>query len=178
MAIEAGVDSIEHGSFLSDDDLQTMAAKKIFFVPTTASWEMYLEGGFGNSPFAAQSKFFIEQGQSRLKRAIELGVYVAAGSDLVQPYRAHEAKGRGVVSIMRIVRSFREAAVTPMETIRSATIRGAELLGWQDRIGSIKEGKLADLIAVQSDPLQDITVLERVAFVAKGGVVIKNDLRR
>lgn len=178
LLIEAGVDSIEHGWFLSEHELRAMAAKKIFLVPTAASWEMYVEAGFGNSPFAGESKRNIEQGQKTLRRAIELGVPVAAGSDVFEPYKVHESKGRGVVSTMRIVRSFREAGIPPMEIIRAATIRAAELLGWQDRIGSIKEGKLADVIAVQGDPLQDITVLERVAFAAKGGVVIKNDLTR
>lgn len=174
LALEAGVDSIEHGSFLSEDELKTMAEKKVFLVNAGASWELYLEAGYGNSPFATQSKAFMEQAQKTLRRAIELGVPVAAGSDA-----GYDEKGRtrGEVSIRRIVRSFRESGVSPLETVRAATIRAAELLGWQDRIGSLKEGKFADLIAVRGDPLQDITVLEHVTFVLKSGVVIKNDLK-
>lgn len=76
---------------------------------------------------------------------------------------------------MRIVRSFRDAGMPPIDIIRSATIRSAELLGWQDRVGSIKEGKLADIIAVQADPLHDITALEHVGFVMKDGRIIKNE---
>jgi imidazolonepropionase-like amidohydrolase len=78
---------------------------------------------------------------------------------------------------MRIVRSFRDAGIPPMEIIRAATIRAAELLGREGQIGSIKEGKSADVIAVRGDPMQDIIALEHVALVIKGGAIIKNDIR-
>lgn len=172
LALEAGVDSIEHGWFLSDDVLRTMAAKKVFLVPTDASWDMWVEINGADSPYAAQTKSVFERTQKRLRRAVELGVPVAAGSDVYYRFKWT----RGVASIMRIVRSARDAEIPPMDIIRPATIRGAELIGWQDRLGSIKEGKFADLIAVPADPLQDITVLEHVAFVMKAGTVIKNDL--
>lgn len=171
LALDAGVDSIEHGWFLSDDLLRAMAEKKVFLVPTDASWEMWVEEAGANSPYAAQTKSLFERTQKRLRRAIELGVPVAAGSDAYYQYKWT----RGVASVMRMVRSMRDAGIPPMEIIRAATIRAAELLGWQDRIGSIKEGKFADLIAVRADPLDDITVLEHVAFVLKGGAIIKND---
>lgn len=174
LAVDAGVDSIEHGSFLSDDVLKIMAEKKVFLVPTDASWDMWAEVNGADSPYAAQTKSVFERMQKRLRRAIELGVPVAAGSDNYYEYKWT----RGVASVMRIVRSSRDAGVSPIEIIRSATIRAAELLGWQDRVGSIKEGKLADLIAVEGNPLHDITALERVIFVVKGGVVIKNELSR
>lgn len=174
LALEAGVNSIEHGWFLSDDILKVMAEKKVFLVPTDASWDMWVEVNGANSPYAAQTKSVFEGTQKRLRRAIELGVPVVAGSD-----KYHEDKWtRGIASVMRIVRSFRDAGVSPIEIIRSATIRAAELLGWQDRLGSIREGKFADLIAVEGNPLQDITVLEHVGFVVRGGVVIKNELSR
>ena len=174
LALDAGVASIEHGGFLSDDLMKIMAAKKVFLVPTDASWEMWVEVNGANSPYAAQTQSVFERAQKRLRRAIELGVPVAAGSDNYYQFKWT----RGVASVMRIVRSSRDAGVSPIEIIRSATIRAAELLGWQDRLGSIKEGKFADLIAVEGNPLQDITVLERVSFVVKGGVVIKNELSR
>ncbi len=174
LALEAGVDSLEHGWFLSDDVLKTMAEKKVFLVPTDASWDLWVELAGANSPYAAQTKSLFERTQRRLRRAIELGVPVAAGSDV---YYRHRGRTRGEVSVMRIVRSFRDAGIPPMEIIRAATIRAAELLGWQDRTGSIKEGKFADLIAVRGDPLQDITVLEHVVVVIKGGVIIKNDFK-
>lgn len=172
LAVEAGADSIEHGWFLSDDVLRTMAEKKVFLVPTDASWDMWAEENGATSQYAAQNKAVFEGTQKRLRRAVELGVPVAAGSDV---YYRHKWT-RGVSSIMRMVRSFRDAGIPPIDIIRAATIRAAELIGWQDRVGSIMEGKFADLIAVPSDPLQDITVLEHVAFVMKGGTVIKNDL--
>jgi imidazolonepropionase-like amidohydrolase len=174
LALDAGADSIEHGWFLSDDLLRTMAEKKVFLVPTDVSWEMWAEEYGADSPYFARNKALFERTHQRLKRALDLGVPVAAGSDV---YYQHKWT-RGVASVMRMVRSMREAGISPIEIVRAATLRAAELLGWQDRVGSIKEGKLADLIAVQGDPLQDTTVLEHVAFVLKGGVIIKNDVSR
>ncbi len=174
LAVDAGVDSIEHGWFLSDDLLKAMAEKKVFLVPTDASWDMWVSVNGADSPYAAQTKSVFERTQKRLRRAIELGVPMAAGSDNYSQFKWT----RGVASVMRMVRSSRDAGVSPIEIIRGATVRAAELLGWQDRLGSIKEGKFADLIAVEGNPLQDITVLERVGFVVKGGVVIKNELSR
>lgn len=179
-ALDAGVDSIEHGWgwFLSDDLLKAddllkvMAEKKVFLVPTDPSWDMWVEINGANSPYAAENKSVFERMQKFLRRAMELGVPVAAGSD--EYYQSKWT--RGVASVMRIVRSARDAGIPPIETIRSATIRAAELLGWEDRLGSIKEGKFADLIAVEGNPLQDITVLEHVSFVMKGGAVVKNNV--
>lgn len=173
-ALDAGVDSIEHGWFLSDDLLKVMTEKKVFLVPTDASWDMWVEVNGANSPYAAQTKSVFERAQKRLRRAIELGVPVAAGSDNYYQFKST----RGVASVMRMVRSSRDAGVSPVDIIRGATIRAAELLGWQDRLGSIKEGKFADLIAIEGNPFQDITALEHVGFVVKGGVVIKNELSR
>lgn len=173
MAIDAGVDSIEHGWFLSDELLKIMAEKNIFLVPTDASWDMWVQINGSNSPYAVQTKSVFEGTQKRLRRAVELGVPVALGSD--DYYQAKWT--RGVASVMRMVRSSRDAGLSPMEIVRYATIRGAQLLGAQDRLGSIKEGKIADIIAVEGDPLKDITVLENVKFVIKGGIVIKNDWR-
>ena len=171
LALDAGADSIEHGWFLSDDLLRAMAEKKVFLVPTDASWEMWAEEFGADSPYFASNKALFERTHKRLRRAIDLGVPLATGSDVY-----YESKWtRGLASVMRMVRPMREAGISPIEIIRAATIRAAELLGWQDRIGSIREGKFADLIAVRGDPLQDITVLEHVAFVFKGGVIIKND---
>jgi imidazolonepropionase-like amidohydrolase len=175
LALEAGVDSIEHGLFVSDETLKLMAEKKVFLVPTEASWEMELEKGIGKSPHAEQLRSMIERTHKRLKRAFELGVPVANGTD---EYYDFPGRSRGEGSVMRMVRSFRDAGIPPMEIIRATTLRGAELLGWQDRIGSIKEGKLADLIAVRDDPLTDITALEHVCFVLKGGTIIRDDFKR
>jgi imidazolonepropionase-like amidohydrolase len=174
VALEAGVDSIEHGWFLSDDVLRIMAAQKTFLVPTDESFSRWADMYGVDSPYAARNKAIFDRTHQRLRRAFELGVPVALGSD--QYYRAKWT--RGVASVMRMVRSARDAGIDPIEVVRSATLRAAQLLGWQERVGQIRPGRLADLIAVEGNPLQDSAVLERVVFVLKGGVVIRNDLGR
>lgn len=173
IAIEAGVDSIEHGWFLSDEVLRLMAARKVFLVPTHVSFGMWTESFGADSPYAAQNKTTFERTHQRLRRALELGVPVAAGSDVY--YRSKWT--RGTASVMRMVRAAREAGVAPADIIRSVTLRGAELLGWQERVGQITPGRFADIIAVEGNPLQDVSALERVTFVMKGGAVVKDDLR-
>jgi imidazolonepropionase-like amidohydrolase len=101
-----------------------------------------------------------------LKTAKTLGVKIAAGFD------ASEAKGQGknADELVALVKH----GLTPIEAIRAATTSAAELLGWEDRVGAIEPGKFADLIAVEGDPLADITVLRSVKFVMKGGAVVKD----
>lgn len=178
-AIDAGVDSIEHGNNVSDDTLRLMAERKVFLVPTDPSWDLYVEGESAVSSlytraqiltFQAQTKQLIDRWRGRLKRAIDLGVPVAAGSDVYYRYAGHS---RGEASVIKIVRSFRDAGIAPMDLIRASTVNAAELLGWSDRIGSIREGKLADIIAINGDPLKDITVLENAVFVMKDGHIYK-----
>jgi len=172
LALDAGVDSVEHGLFASDETLKLMAARKVFLVPTGQSWDLWASVNGVDSPYAAQTKAVLAQFNGRMQQALHLGVPVAAGSDNYYQFKWT----RGVASIMRIVRSARDAGVSPGEIIRSATIHAAELLTWQDRLGSVSPGKFADLIAVEGDPLQDVTLLEHVKFVMKGGVVIKNEI--
>lgn len=178
-AIDAGVDSIEHGNNVSDDTLRLMAERKVFMVATDPSWDLYVEGESAVSglytraqllQFQAQTKTFIERWRARLKRAIDLGVPVAAGSDVYYRVAGHT---RGDASVIKMVRSFRDAGIAPMDVIRASTVNAAELLGWSARVGSIREGKLADIIAVHGDPLKDITTLEHVVFVMKAGHVYK-----
>lgn len=174
-AVEAGIDSIEHGNGVSDDTLRLMAEKKVFLVPTDPSWDLYVEGESAVGSLytraqiqqsEAQLKQLLERWHARLKRAIAFGVPVAPGSDVYYRYAGHT---RGEASLIKMVRSWRDAGIAPMDFIRAATVNAAELLGWSDRIGSIREGKMADIIAVNGDPLKDITVLEKVAFVMKAG---------
>ncbi len=98
-------------------------------------------------------------------KALKAGVWIVMGSDAVAGYHGGNAK-----ELEWMVRS----GMTPAQAIRATTVDAAQLLGWQDRIGTIEPGKLADLIAVTGDPLKDITELQRVRFVMKGGAVIKN----
>jgi imidazolonepropionase-like amidohydrolase len=106
------------------------------------------------------------QGQKNLKRAFEAGVKVAFGTDAaVYPHglNAHEFS------------VYVRLGMTPIQAIRTATLNAADLLGWSDKVGSIEPGKWADLVAVDGDPLADVTTLQQVKFVMKGGEVVKND---
>ncbi len=178
IAAEAGVDSIEHAYTISDDALKMMAEKKIFLVPTDGPIETYMdifakpltEAERKQTEF--QIKMFIGGSRKRLERAVKAGVPIAAGSDM---YYQMPGKTRGQAS-MPMLRAYAESGMTPLQIIRAATMNGAELIGWQDRIGSVEANKFADIIAVEGDPLKDITVLEHVKFVMKGGRVIKNEL--
>ena len=176
IAAEAGVDSIEHAYIVPDDVLKVMAEKKIFLVPTDFPAEYYLPSNLPpeQRPQRLEGiKGFTSGSRSRLARAVKAGVPVAAGSD---SYYAKPGMTRGQTSLL-MFRAYSEAGMTPLEIIRAATVNGAELLaGDRALFGAIEKGKFADLIAVTGDPLKDITELERVRFVMKGGKVIKNEI--
>jgi imidazolonepropionase-like amidohydrolase len=176
IAAEAGVDSIEHAYTVPDDVLQMMAAKKIFLVPTDFPAEFYLPPNVSPQERAQQLegiKGFTKGSRERLARAIKAGVRIAAGSD---EYYQVPGKTRGQSSLL-MFRAYSEAGMTPLEIIRAATINNSDLLaGERSLFGSIEKGKFADLIAVEGDPLKDITELEHVRFVMKGGAIIKNDI--
>lgn len=179
ISAEAGVDSIEHAYTVPDDALQMMAKKKIFLVPTDYPAEFY-SSAFppppGSTPEqireqAEGAKQFALANQQRLARAIKAGVRIAAGSD---EYYNVPGKTRGQASLL-MFRAYAAAGMSPLEIIRAATVNNAELLaGERALFGAIEKGKFADLIAVPGDPLKDITELEKVSFVMKGGAVIKN----
>jgi len=179
ISAEAGVDSIEHAYVVPDAVLKMMAEKKIFLVPTDIPWDGYKQ--FLKSSDLSPEQLKQQEGQmqkmleglhERIQRAMKAGVRIAAGSD---EYYEWSGKTRGQASLM-MLRAYAESGMSPLEIIRAATVNAAELLGWQDRIGSVEVKKFADLIAVQGDPLQDIGELEHVKFVMKGGIVIKNEL--
>ena len=178
IAAEAGVDSIEHAYIVADDVLKMMAAKKIFLVPTD-----YPEASYTDFiPLSAAPeerkqmedamKEFAKGSRDRLKRAVVAGVPIAAGSD---EYYQMGKRTRGESSTL-IYEAYRDSGLTPWQIIQAATVNGAELLGWQDRIGSIEAGKLADIVATLGDPSLDVTELEKVKFVMKGGEIVRNDL--
>ncbi|HKS28366.1 MAG TPA: amidohydrolase family protein [Pyrinomonadaceae bacterium] len=180
ISAEAGVDSIEHAYIVPDDVLRMMAQKKIYLVPTDGPLETYVDIFVkpGN-PSPEQLKQategiqgFIKGSRDRLSRAVKMGVPVAAGSDM---YYMMPGKTRGTASLM-MFRAYLEAGMTPLQIIQSATINAANLLaGDRALFGTLEAGKFADIIAVEGDPLKDITELERVRFVMKGGRVIKNE---
>jgi imidazolonepropionase-like amidohydrolase len=178
LAAEAGVDSIEHGFVLSEDLMKMMAEKKIFLVPTDWPDEFRFKAlpQMRNltpeqmSEFQSQSRRRASMKEMRLKLAYEMGIPIAAGSDI---YYRMPGKSRGETSIL-VFTNYAKAGLTPMNIIGAATIRAAELLGWQDRIGSIEPQMLADVIAVDGDLSKDITLLEKVSFIMKDGVIIKH----
>jgi imidazolonepropionase-like amidohydrolase len=169
IAAEAGVDSIEHAYVVPDDVLKIMAEKHIFLVPTDfPTVESYTTPPVSPER-AAGIRRFIDANHDRLRRAIRLGVPIATGSDV---YFETPGKTRGRASLA-MLRSHVAAGMSPARVIRAATLDAAELLGLADRIGSIEAGKLADLIAVPGNPLDDIGSLEHVSFVMKGGAVYR-----
>jgi imidazolonepropionase-like amidohydrolase len=160
-SVEAGVDSIEHGNYISDADLKTMAAKGIYYVPTIFVGEYVAQGRAAEG--APVWVKMLQIHEDTFRRAQKAGVKIAFGTDAggfdwkVNPAKEFEYMVKW--------------GMTPAQAIRSATSLAAELLSMQDKVGSIEAGKLADIVAVPVDPLADVTALEKVDFVMKGGVV-------
>jgi imidazolonepropionase-like amidohydrolase len=160
-SVEAGVDSIEHGNYIADEDLRTMALKGIYYVPTIYVGEYVAEGrAKAGAPQWLQMRDIHAQ---TVRRALKAGVKIAFGTDVGGfDWRINPATEFGWMV---------KYGMTPEQALRAATVVAAELLGWGDRLGSVEPGKLADIVAVPGDPLADVTRLEHVAFVMKGGVI-------
>lgn len=181
IAAQAGVDSIEHAYTVPDDVLRLMAEKKIYLVPTDYPVDFTLQIlGIGAADVERQKaereglEKSIAGSRDRLVRAIKAGVPIAAGSD---EYYAIPGRTRGQ-SALQIFRAYADSGMTPLQILRAATLNAAELLGWDKQLGSLEPGKYADLIAVPGDPLADITQLEKVGFVMKGGVVVRDEMTK
>ncbi|WP_224371319.1 metal-dependent hydrolase family protein [Hyalangium versicolor] len=168
-AIRAGVDSIEHGSFLDDEAIELMKRKGTFFVPTAMALrgvrERYEKGQL---PQEMVPKFIAAEASARqvLRKAISRGVRIAFGTDA-----GVYAHGRNAGEFALLV----AGGLSPVDALRAATFIDAELLGVADRLGTLEPGKLADVVAVPGDPLQDIRRTEQVFFVMKEGVIHRND---
>jgi imidazolonepropionase-like amidohydrolase len=158
-SVEAGVDTIEHGDYIADEDLKTMAAKGIFYVPTIYVGEYVAEGRGGVWPKMIQIH------AETFRRALKSGVKIAFGTDV----GGFDWNINPAIEFPLMVKY----GMTPQQALRSANMTAAELLGWQDKLGSVEPGKWADIVAVPGDPFADISVLQRVDFVMKGGVVYK-----
>jgi imidazolonepropionase-like amidohydrolase len=176
IAAEAGVSSIEHAYTVPDDVLRMMAQKGIYLVATDYPAEFYADalGPSNLSPEELKRRRegaaqFAKSNGERLMRAVRAGVKVAFGSD---EYYNAPGRTRGQSSLLTL-QAYQEAGMPPLEVLRTATVNSAALLGWGDRIGSIEAGKLADIIAVDGDPLKDVKDLQKVGFVMKGGSVIR-----
>jgi imidazolonepropionase-like amidohydrolase len=180
-AIEAGADSIEHGNKVTDEQLKQMRDKGIF-LDLTPTWygsffmkitepSIVMSSAFHSSNASSDARAQ-KRYEELVPRVLKSGVRFAAGSDMCWFY---PGKTRGEASAATLV-NLRAAGMPPLDVIRAITVNAAEMLGWQDRIGSVEPGKFADLIAVAGDPIADITELERVRFVMKDGQVVRNDL--
>jgi imidazolonepropionase-like amidohydrolase len=167
-AVLAGVDSIEHGSYINDEDIQLMKQRGTYLVPTVyvEDWLMENLQTLGLTPsMIEKAKVVLPIAQEHLSHAFKEGVKVAFGTDAaVYPHGLNAHEFGKMVSM----------GMTPLQSIQSATVNAADLIGWTDRVGTVEPGKFADIIAVQGDPLADVHVLENVHFVMKGGEVIKN----
>lgn len=165
-AITAGVDSIEHGHGADRQNLEMMKAKGVFWVPTMGYYFYQVERT-NSSRAHKYMEEVLQRARQNIPIARELGVKIANGFD------ASSAEGHGQNAHEIIAMT--NLGLTPLEAIRAATSTAADLLGWQDRAGSIDAGYYADIIAVSGDPLANISELEHVKFVMKGGTVIKNE---
>jgi len=179
-AIDSGVDSIEHGNQVTDAQLKQMRDKGIYFDLTPTFYNGFLmkimePSIVMSATLRASNTESGSRTQQRyahlVQRVLRSGVKFAAGSDMCWYY---PGKTRGQASIATIV-NLHDAGMSSLDVIRAITENAAELLGWQDRIGTIEPGKFADLVAVAGDPVADITELERVHFVMKNGAVVRND---
>jgi imidazolonepropionase-like amidohydrolase len=168
-ASEAGVDSVEHGHLMNDAAIATLKKNGTYLVPTLYLMDWQNENvAQANLPDYAKRKLEMVSavGQASAKKAIAAGVKIGFGTDAaVYPHGLNAHEFAVMVKL----------GLTPLQAIQSATINDADLLGWSDKVGTIEPGKWADIIAVDGDPLADVTTLERVKFVMKGGEVVKNE---
>jgi imidazolonepropionase-like amidohydrolase len=167
-ASEAGVDSIEHGSYIDDAAIAEMKKNGTYLVPTLYLGDWFLENAerIGTpSDLIAKAKEVLPAARKNIARAFAAGVKVGFGTDAaVYPHGLNAHEFAVMVKL----------GLTPLQAIQAATINDADLLGWSDKIGTIEPGKWADIVAVDGDPLADVTTLERVKFVMKGGEVVRN----
>jgi imidazolonepropionase-like amidohydrolase len=164
-ATQAGVDSIEHGSYMNDEDIAAMKARGTYFVPTAYLIDWIQENGRLPPFYLQKMKDVSAVEKANARKAIAAHVKIALGTDAaVYPHglNAHE--------FAVYVEQF---GMSPLAAIQTGTLNAADLMGWSDKAGALEPGKWADIIAVDGDPLQDVKVLQHVAFVMKAGVVYK-----
>jgi imidazolonepropionase-like amidohydrolase len=167
-ASEAGVDSVEHGHLMNDAAIATLKKNGTYLVPTLYLIDWQRENAAqANLPdfLKAKMEMVSQAGKGNAKKAFDAGVKIGFGTDAaVYPHglNAHEFN------------VYVKLGMTPLQAIQTATVNDADLLGWSDKVGAIEAGKFADIIAVDGDPLADVTTLQRVKFVMKGGEVVKN----
>lgn len=166
-SVEAGVDSIEHGNYISDADLKTMAQKGIYYVPTIYVGE-YVAQGRANAG-ARVWLDMLKVHEQTFRRALNAGVKIAFGTDV----GGFSWSINPAMEFPYMVKY----GMTPLQAIRAATSTAAELLEMKNDIGSVSAGKFADIVALKGDPLSDIALLQKIDFVMKGGQIIKTPVR-
>jgi imidazolonepropionase-like amidohydrolase len=164
-AIRAGIDSIEHGTFIDDETLRMMREHGTYLVPTLA-----VRSGIAESklpPLVRQKADLAMKAQDNMvRRALAMGVKIALGTDAaVYPH------GNNALEFVLMAND----GMTPAQSLRAGTVAAADLLGLQNKIGTLESGKLADIVAVPGNPLENIKVTQRVLFVMKEGTVYRND---
>jgi imidazolonepropionase-like amidohydrolase len=164
-ATQAGVDSIEHGSYIDQDDIAALKQRGTWLVPTLYLIDWMRENGHLPAMFQKKMVDVSAAVLQNQRKAIAAGVKVALGTDAaVYPHglNAHEVE----VYVTRL-------GMTPLAALQTGTINAADLMGWSDRAGALEPGKWADIIAVDGDPLSDVRTLQNVRFVMKSGIVYK-----
>jgi imidazolonepropionase-like amidohydrolase len=172
MAIRAGVASVEHGSLIDDEGIRMMKERGTYLSADIYNDDYilaeYSKMGYPDK-IIAKEKLVGRLQRENFRKAVTAGVKATYGTDAgVYP---HGWNGKQFFYMVKY-------GLTPMQAIQAATVNGADLLGWSDKVGSITAGKYADIIAVTNDPLQDVKVFENVEFVMKGGTVYKNSITR
>jgi imidazolonepropionase-like amidohydrolase len=162
-AARAGVISIDHAFQISGDTMRLMHEKQIFAVPTFTITEYFMEHA-ATPEQAARERQALELHAAEFPKQLAAGVPIAMGSD-VGPF-PHGKQAREFVLMVKY-------GMTPLAALQAGTLSGAKLLGWQGQIGALKTGYFADIIAVPGNPLSDISILQKVTFVMKGGVVFR-----
>ena len=168
-AIEAGVDSIEHGSFMKPETLTMMKKKGTFLTPTLMASE-WIMGKLDNYPPAlqAKAKAAYRARSEMFRNAVKMGIKISFGTDAaVFPHGQNAKEFKLMVDL----------SMKPIDALKSATANDAELLGIGQKVGTLEKGKLADIIAMPGDPTSDITATERVTFVMKEGKIIRQGPR-
>jgi len=164
-AIRAGIDSIEHGTFLDDEAMRMMHDRGVYLVPTLA-----VRIGLAESKFPplvrAKADLAVKQQDTMVRRAVELGVKIALGTDAtVYPH------GSNAVEFQLMAAD----GLTPAQSLQAGTIAAADLLGLKDKVGVLRAGMAADVVAVPGDPVSDIKATQNVFFVMKDGKIYRND---
>ena len=169
-AVRAGVDSIEHGIFLDQEGIELMKEHHTFLVPTSYPlfWFEEHESQMNLPPWVVEkAAIIIPAAKKNMANAFRSGVRVALGTDAgVYPHGLNGGEFWSMVTL----------GLTPVQALQAGTTNAAELMGWSDRIGAIRPGLFADIVAVKGDPLADIRSLQHVQFVMKDGVVYKDEI--